>query len=141
MFTSDKLSKIKDSIQALNYANSNILLLHKVFENVLFNKHVYGCSKSRHSKSSIVFAVPLGESSPRLAQIEELLECIISYSDDHNEIVKERIYLTYVHWYIPHECRVWFGSPVEVWSDMYTSSLSYIPIQNISIQKSILEGT
>lgn len=126
VFSSQKLSKVKAAL----CSEDEVLYVHKIFHNVQLNEVAYGSRESRHSKSAIIFAKPLDGSSSKLAEIEEFIECIVSSSSPESE--GDRVYLVGIYWFIQHECKVWFGHPVQVWSDMHTSSIAYIPLCNIS---------
>ena len=133
VFTTENLAKIRmPLVFLLNTEEIEIFLVHKVFHSVTFGPYTYGSTSSRHAKASITFAIPLEGSTSELAEIMKLIECVVRYRKDENIVTERRIYLVGVQWFLWHSCRLWFGNPVEVRSDMTTSTVSYIPISHLT---------
>ena len=66
-------------------------------------------------------------STLQLALINHFLHIDILLSE--NNVCK--MWLASVSFYCEHQCRVWYGSPVEVWSTVTTQDIHFIPISSI----------
>ena len=96
---------------------------------LMVNTFVIGSVSSRRTTSSHVLVQ--SEPKPKLALIDHYLKVDVLKYPDTDQPHHRSIWLAVVKFYYEHHCRVWFGSPVEVWSTVPSSDVSYIPVINI----------
>lgn len=105
-----------------------VLVLCRQATALHIKNYVIGAQNSRHSQSSFVLARHTSDDNVGLAQIEYFAECV-AISNSSNQ--PTRYWVAAVLWFMEHPCRVWFGSPVEVWCTASYPGTSFIPITNI----------
>ena len=103
------------------------LLLYKHAKALQVGDILMGSRGPHFFRSSNIFAQRLDSNEICLTEVQ--FYAYISVLKQSSSST-ETIWLAFVPWYETHPCRVWFGSPVEVWS---TSSIQtqFIPISNI----------
>ena len=88
------------------------------------NGQIFASKESRYTKSSIVFVLRDDVQEIQLAEINYFIECVVvnaaSGVGDGSED-RSKVILVAVSFFISHSCKVWFGWPTEVWSDMTSS--------------------
>ncbi len=123
-FSPIELDSIKRTISLLHpNDNYNVLMLYKKCTAVSLNEHAQG---SRYSNSSIVLANLEQDSvTPVLCAIQYFAECKIVNS-------QEIFWVAAISEFMEHQCKVWFGKPVQVWCTAPKSpGVAFIPISFI----------
>ena len=111
---------------------SKILFLHqrsKAVKLKLGNKSdicVIGAKKSKHSRSSLVLCKLPNSSVVELATVDFFAKCSIKTDKE-----QKGIWVAAVLTYMSHNCKVWFGKPTQVWSNVTYPGYTFIPISNI----------
>ena len=122
-FDSEHLQKVTDMLRAeCNDPNISVIRVYKSFKALRFKYHLFAAKNSRYSKAHIAFVTYNNQIV--LAEILSFLQCYIDSSH-------EKVIVASVSLFMAHPCRVWFGSPVEVWSDMQHSQRVYIHLNSI----------
>ena len=84
---------------------------------------------SRHSRTSLVLAERSdSESGTQLAEILYFVECICRI-DGSTEL--SRMWFAYVNWLLEHQCKLWYGNLVQVWTTVQSLSSFFILVKNI----------
>lgn len=125
-------SEIDDLKIALSVGSDNILLLHTKAKTINVGGFILGAKGSKHSRSSLVLARKTrnGVSSTNIAEVQYFASCtIVSAGNGH----KQTVWVASVHWYMEHQCRVWFGQPTQVWSGVcYPGNFLILISNNVS---------
>ena len=107
----------------------SLLTLCRQSKTLAVGGFVLGAKGSRHSRSSLVLAERSdSESGTQLADIVYFVECICRI-DGSTEL--SRMWFAYVNWLLEHQCKLWYGNPVQVWTTVQSPSSFFIPVKNI----------
>ena len=106
----------------------NVLMLHKKCKAVMLNEHVIGAQGSQHANSSFVLATLKQDGdTPTLCAIQYFVECKLTNSNSQGSLR-----VAAISEFMEHQCKVWFGDPVQVWCTAPKStSVEFIPISFI----------
>lgn len=104
---------------------SSVLLLYKHAEGLKIGTYVIGSGGPRYYHSSIVLALKRGILS--LAKVEFYAQCSAVYNESNTTRTE---WLAAVSWFTEHPCRIWYGSPTQVWCST-TDSFEFIPVCHI----------
>ena len=93
---------------------------------------VLGSQNSRHHSSSIVFASPMQPTDrPKLVQIEYFANICYVLRKQGEETMCT-VWMAYGNFFLEHPCRVWFGYPTEVWTNLESSESCFILLSQFS---------
>ena len=59
-----------------------------------------------------------------LVEIIFFLECIVCQGNNS-------LWVAAVHWFMDHQCKVWYGNPTQVWATSHFTGYSYILVSDI----------
>ena len=107
------------------------LVLYKHATALQVGERVIGSHGLRYSELSIVFAKRLESDRISLAEVKYYGAISVVKSESESvEFETLTVWLAFVSWFEEHPCRVWYGTPTQVWC---TTSLcsQFIPITNI----------
>ena len=62
----------------------------------------------------------------KLAEIQYFNECVVMFNEKATYF-----WVAHVNWYLEHPCKIWYGTPIEVWSTVISPTASLIPVQSI----------
>ena len=135
----DKESLNSSVLQILGHSNFTTLTLFQKSSALMINGFVIGSKSSRYKTSSQVMVMQSDHSAsaqiPKLAVVHYYLKLDVLESKAASDLCKVKqnvcIWFAAVSFYIQHQCRVWFGSPIEVWSSTTASEIAFIPISCI----------
>lgn len=109
----------------------NVLSVFKRCSAVKIGDVVLGSHTGRYQPSSLLMVRMLNTSNePRLAAVDHFAKCTCVV-----KTVEGR--KTHTLWFIAlcffpsHECKVWFGYPVEVWPTVASLDVHYVPLSHI----------
>lgn len=88
---------------------------------------VLASKRSRFVTCSVVFTKQQHGSDTQLAEIQYFVKCDVT--TEGGDI--KSLWLAAVSFYYPHQCRVWFGYPTEVWSAVTSPDHHFIPVSHI----------
>ena len=94
----------------------------------MINDCLFWGNDSQHLHCSHVLATHQGSSEVQLAVIHYFVECQI-ITDLTNQSWKK--YFAVVSWFEPHQCKVWFGSPTQVWCTTFSEQFSFLSLSKI----------
>ena len=126
-FTKQQVDDIKILLSSILQENCNIAILHNQAKAIMIGDNVFGAHNCRHSHSSFVLAERIDGSDVNLAIIHSFVESTVVIGMDD----KFTRWFAIVSWFEPHQCRVWFGYPVEVWCTVSFNEYNLIPLSNI----------
>lgn len=110
-----------------------ILSLHERCKAVQVGEHVLGSQSSRHKTASIVFVRTFESTESHLAEVQYYFRFhvqVASYTPGISDETRS-YWFAAVTLFQPHPCKVWFGSPTEVWSQVASFNLLLIPVEFI----------
>ena len=119
----------------------DILILHKRARALVVGQFVIGAKKTKHSRSCLVLAEQTHNSDSShhnyLSKIRFFVGAVAVSKVDHTKT--HSMWCAAVSWFMEHQCKVWFGSPAQVWSTATYPGYSYIPVPDIkSYSKSVV---
>ena len=125
-FTQDEIFYV----QQLFNDTAPVLILHYRAKAIKHCNGIVGSAASRYSRSSIVIASSTSSDSKCLGEIQFFAKCTLYNERSKTTEIK---YVAAIKFFAQHECKVWFGHPVEVWSKCFEpgSRVQFIPISNI----------
>ena len=91
---------------------------------IRLGRFVLGAKGSRHSNSSLLLAKRSGDVC--LAEVLFFVRCTVFTNEEHSYK-----WVAAVAWFIEHPCKVWFGSPCQVWSSATWPGFSFVSVQDI----------
>ena len=134
-FSSHTLSQIISTLYMLNYFSSDstvkVLSLYQKCQAVKVGQFVLGSCSSRHTTASVVVVRTVQTTELKVAQIQyyfKLNVCVESSAAD-SEI--KSFWFAAISLLDSHSCKVWFGNPVQVWSQVTLPDILFIPISFI----------
>ena len=113
----------------------HVLVLHNRANAVLVGDSLFAADGSRHSNSCFVLALH-ASGEYRLAKILYFAECIFSVENGRNGTK----WVAFVSWFEPHQCKVWFGFPTQVWCTT-SIQMSFILLQHIKCHVAYTKAT
>ena len=94
-------------------------------------EYVLGSKGSRHSKSRMVLAECLiSDGRIELVDVLYFIECVVSQRDGVSA-KHTKIWCACVNRYFEHPCKLWYGSPVQVWTTLTAPNCFVIPVSSI----------
>ena len=132
-FEKQRLTDLVAHVQELQLAQHDltILTLYKKSKALIINGFVLGSKSSRYTTSAHVMVKRNAtDSHLQLALIHHFLEVDILHTCDepYSENSACSKWFASVSYYCEHQCRVWYGSSVEVWSTVTSQDIHFIPI-------------
>lgn len=102
-----------------------LLTVYSKCKALIVNNLHLGSKSSRYTTSSHVMVMPPYSSTQnyKLALIHHFLKVDIIFRESPRSI-----WFVAVNYFFEHQCRVWFGLPVEVWSTVTSQDITYIPL-------------
>lgn len=97
---------------------------------IKIGEYVLSSRKSRFTTCSVIMAQTINKSGILLADIHYFLKCDVRIREN-DEIRYQSFWLVAISFYYPHECKVWFGSPTEVWSAITRPDIEFLPLSHI----------
>ena len=98
-----------------------VIILHNKTKAIMIKQVVIGSVGCRHSNSSMVL-VRIGN-TPTLCETQ---------SGNHDTLPPQNLWVAAVKVFMDHQCKVWYGNPVQVWCTVPTTpGLRYIPVSAI----------
>ena len=74
-----------------------------------------------------MFTKTLNGPATQLAEIQYFLKCDVKIEGNFIQ----SFWFVALSFYYPHECRVWFGNPTEVWSAVASPDYYFLPLSYI----------
>lgn len=112
----------KSEISRVVGVNSfDVFTLYEKCGAIRVGRFTIGSKSSRFTTVSIVKVRTL--QSDKLAEIQHFARCTIKLGDQI-----KLVWLVAVSLFPEHSCRVWFGSPTEVWGGVPDSDIHYMPL-------------
>lgn len=141
-FESLILDSLKQTIiqaKFISHGDFTILSLVSKCSALKIGDYVLGSEKSRHSTSSVVMVCHdvEDETKIKLANIEFFFRCNVRVRSE--SVVS--FWFVAVKLYSDHLCKVWFGSPTEVWSAVTTPGMYFLPLTCIKCRVAYCKKT
>ena len=118
-FPSYVKSNLVSTLTNLHYFDSeiswDILNLYQTCSAIRFDNFVLGSIKSCHKTASVVVVNTTTSSEPKVAEVQYYLQFHVKVNSSNGTETRS-FWLAVVSLFLHHPCRVWFGSPTEVWS-------------------------
>lgn len=122
-FEKDQIKSVVAEELGLQQDSFNILTLYKRAKGLLINDCILGSKESRYITSCHVYVT--GQQL-RLAIINYFLEIVILRDGN-----SRTMWMANVSYYDQHNCRVWYGSSVEVWAAVTSQGVYFVPISKV----------
>ena len=124
----DSLRKAILQAKLVPHDNITVLPLVRKCAAVKVGNYILGSKKSRHATSSVVKACHVDDARKIcLAEIQYFFQCDVCVGSDG----AISFWFVAVSFYFDHQCRVWFGSPTEVWSAVASPDIFFLPLSCI----------
>ena len=132
-FTTRTIASLQHILSALYpEENYNVLMLHFRCNAIKFNNFTLGAKDSRYQKASILLVMPnLNSTETLLCEVQYFMKCKLAKSFDEGapHII---MWFAAVQLMMEHQCKVWFGFPVEVCSTAPAAfDFTFIPVSSI----------
>lgn len=128
-------STLLDAFCKLKYFPSDftldILSLYQKCKSVKLGRFILGSNCSRHKTASIVLVQTLQDNEIKLAEIQYYIKCYVKVSSPSTTTKSESFWFAAVALFQPHDCAVWYGSPVQVWSQVTSVDILLVPVSHI----------
>ena len=108
----------------------DILIIFQKCASIDVDGFLLGSKSGRHKSTSIVFICHHSSEDLKLGIIHYFAK-VAYLSSTENTTEPSTAWFAYVTFFLPHECKVWYGYPTEVWSISESSSSYFIPLSNI----------
>ena len=103
-----------------------LLRLYQKTTAVKLGNFVLGAKASCHGNSSVLLAKRSNDDIC-LCEVKYFVRCTVKKGEEHTYV-----WMAAVSWFMNHQCKVWFGSPCQVWSSATTHpSYSFVLIEDI----------
>lgn len=113
-----------------------VMMLYDKTKAVMIKKVVIGSMGCRHSNSSMVL-VSIAN-TPTLCEIQYFAKCKLvpvapTQCGNHVTLKPQTLWVAAVKVFLDHQCKVWYGNPVQVWCTVPTTpGLKYVPVSAIT---------
>ena len=124
VFEPHQVDSLKECLTDIVTGDFSILPLIRKCAAISVNGHVIGSTKSRYTTSSVIM---VDGSALRVAEIQYFF----SFDVDVCQTGLQTFDYAALCFYFPHECKVWFGYPTEVWSCVTCPDVCFIPIDHL----------
>ena len=114
---------------SMDLSQFEVLHLFQKCNAVKVGKFVLGSCTSRFTRVSIVKA--RFQDEDRLAEVQYFVKCCIKFHSNVGNTCTT-YWLAAVSFFNAHQCKVWFGKPMEVWSSVTDFDIHFIPVTHIS---------
>ena len=125
-FNGEELTEVIKTMQSI-YSDDDIQVLrfYRATSAVAFKDSIKLASKhSRYANCSKVFI------SNKLYEINHFIQCTVKLSDSDSTTCKH--WLVHCSSYQSHQCKPWYGYPVQVWSAVLNNDSEIFPLNMIS---------
>lgn len=133
-FPSYVKSNLVSTLANLHYFDSDIswdvLNLYQMCSAIRFDNFVLGSMKSRHKTASVVVVNTITSSEPKVAEVQYYLQFHVKVNSSNGTETRS-FWFAAVSLFLEHPCRVWFGSPTEVWSRVTSRDILLLPLSHI----------
>lgn len=125
-FNAEELKEVIETMQSIyNDDDLRVLRLYRVTSAVAFKDSIkLASTRSRYANCSKVFI------SNKLYEINYFIQCTVILSDSDNTTCKH--WLVHCSSYQSHQCKPWYGYPVQVWSAVLSNDSEFIPLIRIT---------